>query len=342
MVWLYILVFIISCFLLFWSGSRLVKGLMKMAKFLGWREFVVAFFIMAVAGSAPNLFVGINSALHGIPQLSFGEIVGGNVVDLTLAVALAILIGGTALPVRSKMVQTSTIFTAVAAVLPLVLILDGNLGRGDGLILLLAFALYIVWLFSKEERFKKRYVNNKQKEENKKKHITTGHEERDWKTIEHNIFRQFKNFFKGLRKVIVALLVLLVASEGIVRSAQGFSDALGLTIPVIGILIIGLGNALPETYFAIISAKKKRTWLILGDLMGAIIICATFVLGVVALICPIEITDFSPFAIARIFLIISALFFLVFVRTDRKITKKEAWFLLLIYVAFVVAEVFFH
>ncbi len=315
---------------------------MKMAKFLGWREFVVAFFIMAVAGSAPNLFVGINSAIHGIPQLSFGEIVGGNVVDLTLAVALAILIGGSALPVRSKMVQASTIFTAVAAVLPLVLILDGKLGRIDGLILLLAFTFYIVWLFSKEERFRRTYINNKRKEENKKEHVATEHEERNWKTIEHNILRQFRNFFKGLKKVIVALLVLLVASEGIVRSTKGFSDALGISIPVIGILIIGLGNALPETYFAVISARKKRTWLILGDLMGAIIICATFVLGIVALICPIEITNFSPFAIARIFLVISAVFFLVFVRTDRKITKKEAWFLLLIYVAFVVAEVFFH
>jgi len=340
MVWLYVLVFIISCFLLFWSGSRLVKGLMKMAKFLGWREFVVAFFIMAVAGSAPNLFVGINSAIHGIPQLSFGEIVGGNVVDLTLAVALAILIGGTALPVRSKMVQTSTIFTAVAAVLPLVLILDGKLGRIDGLILLLAFAFYIVWLFSKEERFRKTYVNNnKHKEENK---IAIEPKFGQWKIVKGKIFRQFSNFFKGLRKVIVALLVLLVASEGIVRSAQGFSDALGVTIPVIGILIIGLGNALPETYFAIVSARKKRTWLILGDLMGAIIICATFVLGIVALICPIEIVDFSPFAIARIFLIISAFFFLIVVRTDRKITKKEAVFLLLIYIVFVLSEVFFH
>ena len=207
------------------------------------------------------------------------------------------------------------------------------------LYILLAFAFYIVWLFSKEERFRRTYINNKNKGKNK---VVIEPEPRQWKVIEYKIFKQFSNFFKGLRKVIVALLILLVASEGIVRSAQAFSDALGVTLPVIGILIIGLGNALPETYFAVISARKKRTWMILGDLMGAVIICATFVLGIVALICPIEITDFSPFAIARIFLIISALFFLIFVRTDRKITKKEAIFLLLIYIVFVLAEVFFH
>lgn len=339
MVWLYVLLFITSCFLLFWSGSKLVSGLMKMAKFLGWREFVVAFFVMAVAGSAPNLFIGINSALHGIPQLSFGEIVGGNVVDLTLAVALAVLIGGSALPVRSKMVQTSTIFTAVIAVLPLVLILDGNLRRADGLILLFAFGFYIFWLFSKEERFRKVYVNNKHEKEKEpiielKPHL--------WEVIEHKIFRQFGNFFRGFRKVVVALVLLLIASEGIVTSAQAFSDALGVTIPVIGILIIGLGNALPETYFAIVSARKGRTWLILGNLMGAVIICATFILGIVALICPIEITDFSPFAIARVFLIISAVFFLIVVRTGKRITKIEALILLGIYFLFLFAELFFR
>jgi Ca2+/Na+ antiporter len=66
---------------------------------------------------------------------------------------------------------------------------------------------------------------------------------------------------------------------------------------------------------------------------------ATLVLGIVALICPIKITDFSPLIIARFFLIVSALFFFFFVRTGRKITKKEAFFLLGIYLLFVLVEI---
>ena len=81
--------------------------------------------------------------------------------------------------------------------------------------------------------------------------------------------------------------------------------------------------------------------MVLGNLMGSIIVPATLVLGIVALIRPIEIADFSPFAIARLFLIIAAFFFLFFVRTGKKITKKEAIFLLLIYIAFVTAELIF-
>jgi len=130
-----------------------------------------------------------------------------------------------------------------------------------------------------------------------------------------------------------------IAAQGIVASAHFFALNFNLSLILIGVLITGLGSTLPEIYFAIASARKGETWMILGDLMGAVIIPATLVLGIVALICPISNIDFSPFAIARIFLIISAVFFFFFVRTDRVITKKEAFFLLGIYIAFVLVEI---
>lgn len=312
---------------------------MGIARYLGWREFVVAFFIMAFAGSLPNLFVGINSALQGIPELSFGEVVGGNVADLTLAVALAVLIGGNYLPVRSKMGQTSTVFTALIAILPLILIWDGSLTREDGWVLLLAFAIYIFWLFSKEERFRKIYRGNKKRPEY---HPVISFIDFIRHRKEHRPLRRFGIFLKNLARTVLFLSLLLIASWGVVESAQAFADILGVGLPIIGILIVGLGNALPETYFAIASARKHQTWMILGDLMGSVIVCATLVLGIVVLIHPIENIDISPFAIARIFLVIAAIFFFIAVRTDRRITKKEALFLLLIYLAFLTAEIIFH
>jgi len=231
------------------------------------------------------------------------------------------LFGGASLPAASKLVQTSAIFTVTIALLPLVLILDGKLGRIDGFILVLTFFVYIIWLFSKSERFKKVYDK---KEKNEKSII------------------KFKDFLKDMILVVLSLIMLLLGSEGIIISAQIFAEFFKLTLPVIGILIIGLGNALPETYFAVISARKKQTWMILGDLMGAVIVCATLVLGIVALICPIEIADFSSFAIAGIFLVIAAGFFLIVVRTGQKISKKEGLFLLLIYIVFLLTELFFR
>jgi len=288
-----------------------VDSLISIARRLKWREFVVGFFIMAIATSTPNLFVGINAALRGIPQLSFGDVVGGNVVDLTLALALAALIAK-GIPAESKMVQTSSLFTILIAFLPLLLSLDGKLGRVDGLILILAFLIYAVWLFATEDRFHKVY----RKEQKKQK------------------------LWKSIFLLILSIILLIIGSQGVVSSSFFFAKALGVPIGMIGILIVGLGNALPEIYFGIVSAKKGESWLVLGDLMGSVINCATLVLGIVVLISPITITDFSPYLIARIFLIISAVFFLIFIKSDKKITRKEAFFLLGIYIVFLLSEIF--
>lgn len=317
MIFLYILLFIASCFLLAWAGFKLVESLSRIAEVLRWREFVVAFVIMASACSLPNLFVGINSALKDIPQLSFGDIVGGNVINLTVAVGLAVLAGKGNLLAKSRMVQSSAFFCLFTAVLPLFLAFDGVLGRSDALILILVFIIYVFWLFSKDERFKKAY---------------------DDANIETSF--NFLGLFKDIAKIILFLSFLLLSANGIVISAHSFSGFLKISLPLVGILIVGLGDSLPEIYFGVISSAKRKNWLILGDLIGSVIITGTLVLGIVALISPIKVVDFNSLLVARIFLIISALFFLIAIRTGQKITKKEALFLLLIYFIFIIAELF--
>jgi len=312
----YILLALISLAMLYFSGGWIIDGLLKVARFLKWREFVLAFIIVALAATLPNLFVGIASALHKVPQLSFGDIVGGNVIDLTLIVAIAALIAG-GLPAQSRTVQTTSLFTIIFACLPIFLILDGILGRGDGLILIFAYFFYLLWLFSKKERFTLVYNDEG-----------------------HSVLKQFKLFLQSLGKIIVGVLFLVLASEGIVRSSLYFVKVLNVPISLIGILVVSLGNSIPEGYFAIVSAKRGYTWMILGDLMGSIIAPSTLVLGIVSLICPIQIFDLPHFAIARVFLILAAIFFFFFVRTGRKVSTKEAIFLLIFYVLFLLSELF--
>jgi cation:H+ antiporter len=301
--------------MIFYSGKWLMNGLIGMARYLEWKEFVVAFFTVALAGAIPNLFLGISSAVQGIPQLSFGDVIGGNMIDLTIAVALAALVIK-GLPAEGKIIQTTSLFTIAVAILPLFLILDGVLGRVDGIVLIFIFVFYIFWLFSKEERFSKVY-------EEDEKHAVI----------------DFKKFIIDIGKVILGIVLLILAAQGMVFSALWFAGALNLSLALIGILIIAVGNAIPEIYFAIVSAKQGKAGIVLGNLMGSVVVPATLVLGIVAIICPIQIQDFSPFAIGRFFLIISALFFFFFVRTDRKITRREALFLLGIYALFVLVEV---
>lgn len=312
----YFLIFIASLIALSLSGPLIVGALSRVAKYLGWREFVVAFFLIAFAASLPNFVLGITAALKGIPELSFGDVVGGNVVDLSLAVALVILLSGVILPSEGTS-RTSALWSSAIAVLPLLLILDGELSRADGLVLIFAFLFYIGWLFSKGERFKKPYDG----------------------TDPQSPLKEFKVFLKDLGRAAVGLLFLVLGAQGVVASSTSFAQVLNVPLPLIGILIIGLGNSLPEIYFAISSARQGKTEMILGDLMGSVIVPATLVLGMVVLIHPIKIADFSAFAGARIFLVLAAILFYIAARTGRKITKKEAFVLLGLYIAFVAFEI---
>ena len=303
----------------------MVAGLMRTARFLGWREFVIAFLLMAVGTSLPNLFVGISSARQGIPHLSLGDALGNNLVVLTAAVALGVLLSAKKeISTNSRTVQTTALYMVGASILPLLLISDGILNRSDGLILIGFFVFYISWLFSKKERFASRECEN-----------------HDLASLSLGV----KQFLKDLLKIAIGIGFLVLAARGIIQAASFFAEELNAPLMLIGILIVGLGNALPEVYFVIAAARKNDTWLILGNLMGSVVILSTLVLGVVSLIHPIYIlNDFGNWeilALSRIFVVLAAILFFIFSRLDRKITAKESCILLAIYVIFVTSAVWF-
>lgn len=294
---------------------------MRLSKILGVREFIVGFCVMAAASSLPNLFVGLTAASRGIPELSLGDIFGNNFVAMTLAVAVAIFFAPKKeIEAGGKTIQTTAFFTMAAALFPVILMFDGILSRGDGIILIGLFFAYIFWLFSKKDMFTKVY--------NHHEHHHGG------------LFKHLGIVFKDLLTVLAGVAVIVVASFGIVLSATTIATGFGVSLVVIGLLGTGLGNALPEIYFAIASSKRNETQLIIGNLMGAVIFPATLVLGIVILIHPIS----SPneyFALnSRIFLFLAAVLFFFFTRTRQKISMPEGLILLGLYVTFVMTVVF--
>lgn len=316
MIWPYFFIFIIASIILYISCETLVKIIIRVSSFLNIREFVLAFFIMALASSLPNFFLGINSAINQIPQLSFGDILGNNFIALTLAVSLGVLFSkNKEISTESRTVQTSSIFTFIAAILPLILAIDGKISRGDGLILILAFAVYAFWLFSKKERFQK-LIPPEQIEKPSK------------------MILQFKDFIKDIFIILGLIFVIFITTQGIIFAAQSLSVQLNISLILVGLLITGLANALPEIYFSINSARKGESWMVLGNLMGSIIFPATLVIGMVSLIQPIIINDLSSIALARFFLLIALVFYFIFSQTDKKLSKREAIFLLVLYVAY--------
>jgi cation:H+ antiporter len=313
----YSLIFLTSCVGFYFSGELILKSLIHIAKALGWKEFVVSFLVISIVGSLPNLFVGITSAIYGTPQLSFGDVIGGNVVDLTLSVALAAIFSANGIPAKSKTIQNTITFTFGAAIMPVVLAFDGVVSRFDGVLLIATYFLYLIWLFSKKERFSKTCDEADPKK--KKLALSTD----------------------SYLKIGLSLIIFVLASIGVVDSANYFANNMGIPLVMIGLFIIGIGNCMPEIYFAISCARKGNDWMILGDLIGAMIVPATLVLGVVALICPIDLTgSMASMEVARAFLIISLIVFMWFAKNDQVISKKEAMILLLLYIAFITVEIF--
>ncbi|MBC7074387.1 sodium:calcium antiporter [Candidatus Parcubacteria bacterium] len=310
----YVITFVLSCFLLAFSGKKLFEALAKIAKFLGWKEFVVAFFFVAFSVSIPNFFVGIISAAKNIPELSFGDVIGGNVVAMTFLVAIGALVSKGGLSAPSRTVQESALFTIFIAILPVLLGLDKKLSRIDGLILLTSFLFYILWLFVKKERFIKVYDG----------------------IVEP---LTIKVFFKNFVIFLVSMATLLVSANLIVNSALFFAKHFSIPIILVGIFMLGLGNNLAELIFILQAATRAQDWIILGDLMGGVIITSTLVLGLVCLLSPFQITEIPSIILARIFLILASIFFFLTVRTDKKITRREAIFLLVFYLTFLTLEI---
>lgn len=316
MPWLYIIIFIISCLVLIRSGVWVVKALIRIAQFLQWREFIVASVLMAFSTSLPEIFVGITSAIAQKPELSFGVIIGSNIINLTLVIGIGVLLAK-GLKFEGKILQRNSFYAGLYGLLPLLLMLDGDISRADGIILLLSLVFYFAQLLSEEERFTRIFSD----------HINGG-------------WAHFKIFLKDLFLFGGAIILLLLGAEGIVFSASQLAVNFNLSLMIIGAVLIALGTSLPEIVLGAKAIAMGHKKIVLGDLMGTVVVNSSFVLGITALISPFKIADFSLYMAGIIFTVLTCFFFVIFARTDRKITTREAIFLIGIYISFLITEIF--
>jgi cation:H+ antiporter len=310
----HILILLGSFLLLAFAGNWMISALSRIGICLKLKEFVLAFFVVGIGATIPNLIIGIVAATNGIPELSFGDVVGSNIFDISIVVGLAALISRGGLSSNSRTVQGSAFFITMIALLPVILIMDGNLSRLDGILLLMAFGVYSFWLFSKKDRFTKVYEGCKQK-------------------------FSFFEIAKDCLIILAGLGLLFIGGQGIVKSATFLYETFHLPLGLIGIFVVAIGTCMPETIFSLQAARKGQDWMILGNQMGNVAITSTFILGIVSLIAPIEIREFSPFATARIFLIIAVVTFFIFAKTSQKISRTEGVALISVYLAFLIFEI---
>jgi len=267
------------------------------------------------------LFVGLSAAFTGKPELSFGTVVGSNIVLFTLIAGVAVLFGGT-IKLKSKTIQRSLIFSGFYALLPLLLLVDGQFSRGDGILLIIALGFYLRELFFHQKKFSKVLVKEDLKGVGRRKG------EKDYRL-----------FFKNLSKFLLGFSFLILSAQGMVFSAGRLALSFDLSLVFIGAIAVALGTSLPELSFGLRSIIMKQKEMFLGTIFGSVALNSSLILGLTCLIAPFRVYNIGLYINGFIFTGLAVLFFLIFFKTGDRLTKKEAKFLLFIYVLFFIIQI---
>lgn len=301
-----IILFIISCIVLAKSATVLVDALKKIAGCFGFSQFVLSFFLMAITTSLPELFVGVTSAIEKRPNLSLGNVIGANISNVTLTAGLATIMARGIL-VEPRINKKDAFYMNLAGIAPLVFLWDLTLSRTDGVILLLIYVLYLYTLIAETKRYSKKE-----------------------KTTDH--------LFKNIAKFALGVIILVTSADMIVKTSGAIALELGVPLILIGIVIVSIGTTLPELSFEIQSMMKRQSGLAFGNILGSVVTNSTLILGVVSIITPIQVESISLFTFSALFMVLITLLFTAFLRSGYRLSWKEGYGLVFLYIIFVIIE----
>jgi len=318
---IYLFLVLVFFLILIKATDLLIVNLKAFSKVSRMGDFVVTTLLLALATSLPEFFVGLLSALKGQPNLSLGNIIGANIANLTIVTGGAALIGG-GLAVRGIFLRRDVFFTFLAGAAPLLLLLDRDLDRVDGIILLILYSFYSLWVLSE----RRRGMNQDQKE-----------------SVTRHFFREL-NYQKTKKEILfifLGIFLLLFSADMIVRLATKIALSFNLPVFLIGLFLVSLGTTLPELVFEIKAIQSHKTSMVFGNLLGSIVANSTLIIGIVAIISPIKIKAFDEYLLATIVYVIVFMVFYFFIRTKRRLDRFEAALLIGFYLAFLISE-FIH
>ena len=319
-----ILILIFFSFVLIKSAEWIIVSLRRIAKRSKVGVFAISAIILAVCTSLPELFVGITSAIEGVPNISLGVVLGSNIDNTALITGLVALILGK-INVHGEYLKRDVFMALVAGLLPLALMADGILGRVDGLVLLFVYASYTASFF------KDKFVE-----------ITNEHSQ---ESFFYKFLRQMNHIdfdiTKEYGKLFISLALMLFSSKQIIGASEKLAVSIGIPIFVVGLIILAIGTSLPELVFSLRSVKGGEPKMFFGNLLGSTIANSTLIVGLTAVISPITITSFGDYRNAVIAFVIIFLSFWFFIRSKHRLDRLEGLILVVMYLIFVTIEFVF-
>ncbi len=311
---------ILGLVLLIAGGEYLVRASVSLSLKFKMSRIVIGMTVVSFATSLPELLVSMQAAFNGSPELALGNVVGSNIANI------ALVLGATAIltPIFIKKVSYKfniPVMLLLSGLLYCFLINDMLLSFNEGLVLFVLLIIFIYVLINYASQGGE--INLEEIEEIDEDTAVAG-------------------IFKILFWLVIGGVALWAGSEFLVDGAKELARQVGVSERIIGVSIVAIGTSIPELAASIISALKKEKDLSFGNLVGSNIFNIGSVLGITAMIKPIQVTNLKLINVDILWMIgISALIIPLAILPKRhKISWIKASLYLILYIIYMYYFVF--
>lgn len=297
--------FVISAFVMVRAGSYAVRFISRIAKADKLSAFLTSFLLIGLVSSFPEGFISIVSAIKGESSLGFGTLLGGNIADLSLILGL---IGVAAGRIQIHKRGFAHEFWLVGLVmLPIILSFDGTISRLDGIALVGACLIFLGSMLGGEHALSKIASHPK------------------------------KAVLKNFAFFLISSSVVFGAANFVVRFAENLAADFRMPLLLVGVIFTALVTTLPEFIFSLNAVRQGLGDFAVGDIFGTVIIDATLLVGLTALIAPVNVNGVNITSIA-VFSLLAVASTLYFMKPGKVFTRNEGILLVMLYIIFLVTE----
>ena len=261
-----ILHFIGGLIILILGADLLVRGASKIAAAAGIPPLVIGLTIVAIGTASPEIAVSLQAASLGQGSLTLGNVLGSNIFNILFVLGVTAVVAP--IVIAEQLIRLDAPIMVGVSLLALLLVLDGNLGLFDGVILIAGLLAYTTFALRQSRK------------ESAKVHKEYAREFAD--TEKHTAWNTTKNVLF----MVVGLALLVLGARWLVDSASTLAKAAGISELVIGLTVVAVGTSLPEVATSIIAALKGESDIAVGNAIGSNIFNLLGVLGLSGVLAP--------------------------------------------------------
>ena len=265
-----IILVLIGFVLLVKGADFLVDGASNLAKKFNIPQIVIGLTIVAIGTSMPELVVSLNSAMNGYSDLSLGNIIGSNLVNLLFILGICAIIKP--LPFSKGSIKFEIPFSITITILLFFFCINGNsssqyiLSQPEGIFFIVLCILFILYNFKISKQSKELYENN----------LPTTIDEKNLTVLQSLAF------------ILIGILGLKFGGDFVVNGSIEIATILGISEKLIGLTIVAIGTSLPELFTSVVATRKGETDIAIGNILGSQIFNILLILGISSIICPIN------------------------------------------------------